>query len=154
MGLTFTGLTLSQNFKNARIGKLHRACILAPIHFPDKEAESHGNSSSSNNEFSWWEVLLSITPKFSLLQMYACCVLSHFSHDWLSGCRTASCQAPLSKGFSKKEYWSGLPCPSPGDLPNRGIEPTSPMFVALQTDSLLSEAPRHPHMNPSLKFSV
>ena len=43
-------------------------------------------------------------------------------------------QAPLSMGFSRQEYWSGLPCPSPGDLPNPGIKPRSP---ALQTDSLL-----------------
>ena len=45
-------------------------------------------------------------------------------------------QAPLSMGFSRQEYWSGLPFPSPEDLPNPGIEPGSP---ALQADSLLSE---------------
>ena len=39
---------------------------------------------------------------------------------------TLACQAPLSMGFSRQEYWSGLPCPSPGDLPNPGIEPGSP----------------------------
>ena len=43
---------------------------------------------------------------------------------------------PLSMAFSRQEYWSGLPFPSPGDLPDPGIEPTSP---ALQADSLLSE---------------
>ena len=36
---------------------------------------------------------------------------------------TVACQAPLSMGFSKQEYWSGLPCPDPGDLPNTGIKP-------------------------------
>ena len=45
-------------------------------------------------------------------------------------------QAPLSMGFSRQEYWSGLPFPSPGDLPNPGIEPGSP---ALQADALFSE---------------
>ena len=35
-------------------------------------------------------------------------------------------QAPLSMGFSREEYWPGLPCPPPGDLPNPGTEPTSP----------------------------
>ena len=45
-------------------------------------------------------------------------------------------QVPLSMGFSKQEYWSGLPCPPPGDLPDLGIEPRSP---ALQADSLLCE---------------
>ena len=41
---------------------------------------------------------------------------------------TVAHQAPLSKGFSKQEYWSGLPFPSPGDLPNPGIEPGSPVL--------------------------
>ena len=45
-------------------------------------------------------------------------------------------QAPLSMEFSRQEYWSGLPVPSPGDLPNPGIEAGSP---ALQEDSLPSE---------------
>ena len=40
-------------------------------------------------------------------------------------------QAPLSMGFSRLEYWSGLPCPPPGDLPDPGIKPTSPMPPAL-----------------------
>ena len=44
-------------------------------------------------------------------------------------------QAPLSMGFSKQEYWSGLPFPSPGDLPDPGIEPTSP--VSLTKDKTL-----------------
>ena len=45
---------------------------------------------------------------------------------------TVACQAPRSMGFSRQEYWSGLPFPSPGDLPDPGIEPASP---ALQADS-------------------
>ena len=49
---------------------------------------------------------------------------------------TAIRQAPLSMKFSRQEYWSGLPCPPPGDLPDPGIKPRSP---ALQVDSLLSE---------------
>ena len=44
-------------------------------------------------------------------------------------------------GFTRQEYWSGLPCPSPGDLPDLGIEPGYP---ALQADSLLSEPPGKP----------
>ena len=55
---------------------------------------------------------------------------------------TVAHQAPLSMRFSKQEYWSGLPFPSPGDLPNLGIEPTSP---ALQVDSLPSEPPGKPN---------
>ena len=45
-------------------------------------------------------------------------------------------QAPLSMGFSRQEYWSGSPFPSPGDLPDPGIEPASP---ALQADDLPTE---------------
>ena len=53
-------------------------------------------------------------------------------------------QAPLSMEFSRPEYWSGLLFPSPGDLPNPGIEPGSP---TLQADSLPSEPPRKPKNN-------
>ena len=51
---------------------------------------------------------------------------------------TVAYQAPPSLGFSRQEYWSGLPFPSPGDLPNPGIEPGSPV---LQADTLPSEPP-------------
>ena len=51
---------------------------------------------------------------------------------------TVAHQAPLSMGFFRQEYWSGLPVPSPGDLLNPGIEPESP---SLQADSLPSEPP-------------
>ena len=54
---------------------------------------------------------------------------------------TVGHQAPLSMGFSRQEYWSGSPFPSPGDLPNPEIEPRSPK---LQADSLLSELPGKP----------
>ena len=54
------------------------------------------------------------------------CVLSHFSCVCLFATLwTVVCQAPLSMGFSRQEYWSGLPCPPPGELANPGIEPTS-----------------------------
>ena len=46
-------------------------------------------------------------------------------------------RVPLSMGFSRQEYWSVWPFPPPGDLPNPGIEPTSPAAPALQADSLL-----------------
>ena len=59
--------------------------------------------------------------------------VQQFATPW-----TAACQAPLSMGFSRQEYWRRLPFPPPGDLPNPGIEPGSP---ALQADSLQSEPP-------------
>ena len=68
--------------------------------------------------------------------MHAC--LSHFSCVWLFATLWAVAhQAPLSMGFSRQEYWSGLPCPPPGDLPDPGVKPASPEVPALQVDSLL-----------------
>ena len=53
-------------------------------------------------------------------------VPSHFSHiQHFVTLWTIACQAPLSMGFSRQEYWSGLPRPPPGDLPDPGTEPTS-----------------------------
>ena len=54
---------------------------------------------------------------------------------------TVAHQAPLSMGFPRQQYWSGLPFPSPGQLSNPGIKPRSP---ALQADSLPSEPPGQP----------
>ena len=56
-------------------------------------------------------------------QVQACWVASVMSGS--ATLRTVAHQAPLSMGFSRQGYWSGLPCPPPGDLPNPGIEPTS-----------------------------
>ena len=65
------------------------------------------------------------------------CVLSHFSRVQLFVTLwTAAHQAPLSMGFSRQESWSGLPFPSPGDLPDPEIEPESTESSALQADSL------------------
>ena len=67
-------------------------------------------------------------------------VLSHsvmFNSLWPHGLQPARLLCPW--GFSRQEYWSGLPCPPPGDLPNPGTEPWTP---TLRADSLLSELPR------------
>ena len=70
--------------------------------------------------------------------MIVCCLLSHFGHVRLfETLWTVIRQAPLSMGFSRQEYWSGLPCPPSGALPNPGIAPRSP---ALQVDSLASKS--------------
>ena len=66
------------------------------------------------------------------------CVLSRFRRvQVFATLWTIAHQAPLSMGFSRQEYWSGLPCPPPGDLPHPRIEPGSPVAPALQADSLL-----------------
>ena len=71
-------------------------------------------------------------------------MLSCFSHVRLFVTLwTIAHQAPLSMGFSRQEYWTGLSCPPQGDLPNPGIEPRSPL---LQEDSLPSEPPGKPHL--------
>ena len=70
----------------------------------------------------------------TLLLLFSCSVMSDsFLTPW-----TIACQVLLSMEFSRQEYWSGLPFPSPGDLPDPGIKPASP---ALQADSLLSKTP-------------
>ena len=64
---------------------------------------------------------------------------------------TVAHQAPLSMGFCRQEYWSGLPFPSPGDLPDQRIEPGSP---ALQADALSSEPPGKPGLTNHLGEAV
>ena len=67
-----------------------------------------------------------------------------YSHFFSSLCYetwVSNNAAPPSMGFSKQEYWSGLPFPSPGDLPDPGIEPG---FPALEADALTSEPPGKP----------
>ena len=89
------------------------------------------HSRSVNSTSSFLVILLHI---LSFLQVNLC-VSQFFSRaiPW-----TMARQAPLSMIFSRQEYWTRLPFPSPGDLPNTGIKLGSP---ALQADSLLSELP-------------
>ena len=58
--------------------------------------------------------------------MHVCSLMSQFVTSW-----TVACQALLSMGFSRQEYWSGLPNPPPGDLCDPGIEPVSLVSPAL-----------------------
>ena len=63
---------------------------------------------------------------------------------------TVACQAPLSMGFSRQEYWSGLPFPSPEDLPYPGIKPGS---SSLKADSLPTELQGKPQKNQCHKLN-
>ena len=85
----------------------------------------------------YWGWLFSIWATREALLIICCVCVSHsvmfFSTPW-----TAAHQASLSMGFSRQEYWSGLPSPSPEGLPHPDVEPRSP---ALQTGSLPSEPP-------------
>ena len=69
-----------------------------------------------------------------------CAILQYYSRAqscWLFATAwTVAHQTPLSMGFFRQEYWSGLPFPSPRNLPNSGIEPKFPLSLALQADSL------------------
>ena len=92
-----------------------------------------------------------ITKSFlkSILPLSPIIVLSHFCRVQLFAILwTVARQAPLSMGFPSQEYWSGLPFPPPGDLPDPGIEPMSP---ALAGGFFTSEPPGKPQgMNRSL----
>ena len=72
-------------------------------------------------------------------------VPNHFSHVGLFATLwTVAHQAPQSMGFSRQEFWRGLPSPSPGDLPIPWVKPVSPTSPALQADSLPTESQSHP----------
>ena len=75
---------------------------------------------SSGEVLSVWRWLLP-----SLSPLWPASLLSGFSRLTLVTLQTVVCQAPLTMGFSRQEYWNGLPCPPPGDLPDPGIETTS-----------------------------
>ena len=92
------------------------------------------------------------------------CMLSRFSHVQFSATLwTIACQAPLFMGFSRQEYWSGMLCPSPGDLPDPGIKPASLTSPALASWVLCYEChlrspsfliPKRKHHFTGLAWSV
>jgi len=105
------------------------------------------NHTAHNQGFKSW---MNWVTKFCLIYHIHPCVCCHFSHVWLFVTLwTIACQAPLSLGFSREEYWSGLPFPPTRDLPNPGIKPKSP---ALQADSLPLNhwgSPYSPDLSPT-----
>ena len=112
-------------------------------------------TSNCDNLFFLWQIFhwLPVTHKLMIgvlfrSSLWTACILSRFSHIQLFVTLwTIALQAPLSMGFSRQEYWSGFPCPPPGDRPNPGMEPVSPAAPALQADSLplsIREAPVWP----------
>ena len=80
------------------------------------------------------------------------CVLNRFSRvQFFATPWTVAHQVPLSMGFSRQEYGSGLPCPPPRDLPNPGIKPRPP---SLQADSLQTEPPGKPKNTGVVSLSL
>ena len=86
--------------------------------------------------------------RFSLVIYYIhACALNHFSHVQLFATQwTLAHQAPLSMGFSRQEYWSVLPCPPPGHLPDPGIKPRSLMSPALASGFFTPRATWEVHL--------
>ena len=93
---------------------------------------NHINISCENMTFTSSYFSAGQLSPVSLYSGGSVCMLSCFSCARLFATPwTVAYQAPLSLGFSRQEYWSGLPCPSPGDLPNPGIEAGSLVSLAL-----------------------
>ena len=84
--------------------------------------------------------------------MTRACVLSHFSRvSLLADLWTIACQAPLSMGFSRQEYWNGLPFPSPGIFPTQGLNPHLLHLLHWQADSLLESVRLHEPFNETIR---
>ena len=125
-----TCLFYTCNITQVFTGSVQRQCLMCARHCFIIYTSTH----SVTNYFTCLQIKVAIlTLKFILqksIRLYVwnyimsnilcvCCVLL-LSHAWLFAIRwTVVCQASLSMGFSRQEYWSGLPCPPPGDLPTR-----------------------------------
>ena len=105
---------------------------------PGTETASPASPTFEGRFFTTWATWEALRGLVWVCESHSCVWL--FVISW-----TIACQAPLTIEFSRQEYRSGLPFPSPGDLPHPGIEPSSP---ALWADSLLSEPPGKPSERP------
>ena len=103
------------------------ACVLPPgslLLIPSRSAHETEFPDFQNCSPGLWCFCNALCP--SLFHCLCACMLTRFSRVWLFVLLwTVVHQAPLSIGFSRKEYWSRLPCLPPGDLPHPGIEPMS-----------------------------
>ena len=103
-------------------------------YFPNLKINPHKALTNYKGKDAW-EADTSVMVNVSLIIMLR--HASSLSHVWLFATpRTTARHAPLSMGFSRQEYWSGLPFPPVGDLPDPGIETMSLASPALQADSL------------------
>ena len=101
-----------------------KSSIIFCFHFSDKE--NLFLKSEFNLQIMWFKCMSPnfVMSKLRLLLWFSCC------HVWLFATpRTVAYQAPLSMGFSRQEYWSVLPFPPPGYLPNPRIKPASPALA-------------------------
>ena len=116
------------------------------VHLSSLDLERVLYSRFSGSLFGSIDLLSLVILEFLILNFSQhACVLSHFTYVRLfTTLWTVAHHAPLSMGFCRQEYWSGFPCPPPGDLLDPGIEPASPVSSALQADSLLLTQPGSP----------
>ena len=115
-------------------GSMHEARHPKPVHWDNPEGWA-GEGVGGGFGTGWGVTCTPVADSCQCMvsEMKSLSRVRLFATQW-----TVAHQAPLSMGFSRQEYWIGLPFPSPGDLPNPGIEPRSP---ALQADALSSEPP-------------
>ena len=96
----------------------------------ESECATEDNPGCCDKETTLWWTYLVPWLWWWYIMLCAC----SFASVCLTLCALVACQAPLPMRFSRQEYWSGLPCPSPGDLLDPGFEPTCPVAPALQAD--------------------
>ena len=162
--VTFPGLFSSCRYQ----GRLHTkntnkadslGCLVMPLHFPSWCSQLHTSSAGI-----WLHVVCgpsikeraSVFPCNRVGQHSTLVCAQLLSCIWLFVTpRTVACQAPLSMGSPRQEYWIGLPFPSPEDLPNPGIEPMSLGSPALASRFLTTVPPRNERRllnKPSAQF--
>ena len=110
--------------------KIYEKCMMPSLKlFLDDRTMSAAQQASGQllTCFVFFLLRLPRTPDWANIWYLLLLLLrSHFSHAQFFATQwTVACQAPLSMGFSQQEYWSGLPCPPPGDRPNPGIKHAS-----------------------------
>ena len=106
----------------------------------------HNNNQPCGSNYTlvlyWLPVVLGVQPLQSNIRTGYVCVLSHsVISDSFAALWTVACQVPLSMGFSRKDYWSGLSFPPPRDLPNPGIELMPQWSPALPGGFFTTESP-------------
>ena len=119
------------------------------VHLSSLDLERVLYSRFSGSLFGSIDLLSLVILEFLILNFSQhACVLSHFTYVRLfTTLWTVAHHAPLSMGFCRQEYWSGFPCPPPGDLSDPGIKLASSVAPALQVDSLLLSHKGHPNFS-------
>ena len=109
------------NFQLTFLGKTPGEAVGFYLSLKEWDLESSGEDMTVMGA-AWTQECLHVSVCFVVVQLLS--LVHLFVTPW-----TVACQAPLSMGISRQEYWSGLPCPSPGDLPRSGIKPASPAWA-------------------------